>query len=262
MVAWRFVSASIAIWLLLWARRRPVPSRAIWPALCGLGLVYAGNATAYLAALQWLSASLASLLIFTYPVVVIVLAAVFLGERLTRPRMLATVMAVAGCALIVGFRGHEAAPAGLLLIAVAVALVAAYILLGQPVMRHAPAHGAAAVSLLTTAIAMVITASVWGGLALGGGSRGAMLVALMGLLSTALPVTLLLVGIRDIGPGQASVYATVEPLLTVLLAAALLGERIAPLQYLGGVALLSGILWLRLQRPRLVPENEKTATSP
>jgi drug/metabolite transporter (DMT)-like permease len=72
----------------------------------------------------------------------------------------------------------------------------------------------------------------------------------MGVISTAVPVTLLLVGIRDIGPGQAAVYATVEPLLTVLLASLLLGERISILQYAGGVVLLSGVLWLRLQRPR------------
>jgi drug/metabolite transporter (DMT)-like permease len=42
----------------------------------------------------------------------------------------------------------------------------------------------------------------------------------------------------------------VEPLLAVSIAALVLGERIAPLQYVGGGVLLSGILWLRLQRPR------------
>ncbi len=253
MVAWRFVTASAAIWLLMGATRRPAPSRPTWPGLVGLGLLYAVNATAYLAALQWLSASFASLVFFTYPVVVIALAALFLGERLTRPRMLATLLAVSGSALIIGFRGHQAAPAGLLLIAVAVAFVSVYILFGQRVMRDAPAHGAAAVSLLATATVMVMTAWAAGGLALGGGARGALLVALMGVVSTALPVTLLLIGIRDIGPGTASVYATVEPLLTVLLAASLLSERIAPLQYAGGAVLLSGVLWLRLQRPRQAP---------
>lgn len=249
MVTWRFVIASATIWLLMAVTRRAAPRRQAWPGLVGLGLLYAVNATAYLSALQWLSASFASLVFFTYPIVVIGLAALFLGERLTRQRMLATLLAVGGCALIVGFRGHEAAPAGLLLIVIAVAFVSLYILFGQQVMREAPAHGAAAVSLLATAVVMLFAAWVTGGLELGGGGRGALLVAAMGVLSTAFPVTLLLIGIRDIGPGQASVYATVEPFLTVLLAAVLLGERIAPLQYAGGFVLLSGVLWLRLQRP-------------
>ncbi len=131
-----------------------------------------------------------------------------------------------------------------------VVFVAVYILFGQAALRDLPAHGAAAVSLLATGALTTLVALLTGGLALGGGARGAQLVALMALISTAIPVTLLLAGIRDLGPGQAAIYATVEPLLAVSIAALVLGERIAPLQYVGGGVLLSGILWLRLQRPR------------
>jgi drug/metabolite transporter (DMT)-like permease len=159
--------------------------------------------------------------------------------------------------LIVGFDAHQADPLGLLLILIAVAFVAIYILWGKTLLQDAPAHGAAAVSLLATGAVAVLAAVLFGGLALGGGPRGALLVGLMGVISTAVPVTLLLVGIRDIGPGQAAVYATVEPLLTVLLASLLLGERISIPQYAGGVVLLSGVLWLRLQRPRLPPAAEE-----
>lgn len=253
MVAWRFLVATAALWLLIALTRRHVPPRRRWPSLLALGVIYAVNATAYLAALQWVSASLASLVFFIYPAVVIVLAAVFLGEQLSRPRVLATLIAISGCALIVGFDGRRADPLGLLLILIAVAFVAIYILWGKTLIQDAPAHGAAAVSLLATGAVAALAAVLFGGLALGGGPRGAFLVALMGVISTAVPVTLLLVGIRDIGPGQAAVYATVEPLLTVLLASLLLGERISILQYAGGLVLLSGVLWLRMQRPRLPP---------
>ena len=253
MVAWRFLVATAALWLLIALTRRHVPPRRRWPSLLALGVIYAVNATAYLAALQWVSASLASLVFFIYPAVVIVLAAVFLGEQLSRPRVLGTLIAISGCALIVGFDGHGADPFGLLLILIAVAFVAIYILWGKTLIQDAPAHGAAAVSLLATGAVAALAAVLFGGLALGGGPRGAFLVALMGVISTAVPVTLLLVGIRDIGPGQAAVFATVEPLLTVLLASLLLGERISILQYAGGLVLLSGVLWLRMQRPRLPP---------
>ena len=98
MVAWRFLVATAALWLLLALTRRHVPPRTRWPSLLALGVLYAVNATAYLAALQWVSASLASLVFFSYPAVVIVLAAVFLGEQLSRPRVLATLIAISGCA--------------------------------------------------------------------------------------------------------------------------------------------------------------------
>jgi drug/metabolite transporter (DMT)-like permease len=253
MVAWRFLIASAALWLLIALGHRRLPARGRWLPLGALGVLYAVNATAYLAALQWVSASLASLVFFTYPAVVIVLAAVFLGEPLSRPRLLATVLAMSGCALIVGFDVEGGEPLGLLLILIAVAFVAVYILWGKSVLRDTPARGAAAVSLLATGIVMALVAAPLGGLALGGGARGAVLIGLMGLIATAAPVTLLLAGIRDIGPGQAAVYATVEPLLTVLWASLLLGERITTPQYAGGLVLLSGVLWLRLQRPPAGP---------
>ena len=253
MVAWRFVVAAAALWLLIALTRRHVPPWEKWPALAGLGVLYAANATAYLAALQWVSASLATLVFFTYPAVVIALAAVFFGEPLGRPRVLATVLALSGCALIIGFDAQRVEPLGLLLILIAVAFVAIYILWGKTLLRDTPARGAAAVSLLATAAATALAAALLGGLALGGGSRGAVLVALMGLIATALPITLILAGVKEIGPGRAAVFSTVEPLLTVLLASLLLGEQIEPLQYFGGVVLLSGVLWLRLQRPRLPP---------
>lgn len=250
MVAWRFILASAVLWLFIGVTRRAAPPRDRWPALLALGALYGVNATAYLASLQWVSASLASLVFFTYPAVVIVLAAVFLGEPLTRPRVTATLLAIAGCALIIGVEGNRGEPIGVLLILMSVVFVAVYILMGQAALRDLPAHGAAAVSLLATAALTTLAALLTGGLALGGGARGTLLVALMALISTAIPVTLLLAGIRDLGAGQAAIYATVEPLLAVSIAALILGERIAPLQYVGGAVLLSGILWLRLQRPR------------
>ncbi len=250
MVAWRFVAASAVLWIVVAVTHRRVPTRPQWSRLLMLGILYAVNATAYLAALQWVTASLATLLFFTYPAVVIVLAAAFFGEPLTRPRVLATVLAIAGCSLILGFDVQRARPIGLLLIGLAVVFVAAYILWGKALLRETPALGAAAVSLLATAAVTAMAAVAFGGLGLGGGFRGALWVVLMGVVSTAAPVSLLLAGIRNIGPGQAAVLATVEPLLTVIWASLLLGERIAPLQYTGGAVLLFGVLWLRLQRPR------------
>jgi drug/metabolite transporter (DMT)-like permease len=53
-------------------------------------------------------------------------------------------------------------------------------------------------------------------------------------------------GLRLIGATNASIISMLEPLITVLLSALLLGERITPLQGLGGVVLLSGAVILQL----------------
>jgi drug/metabolite transporter (DMT)-like permease len=79
-------------------------------------------------------------------------------------------------------------------------------------------------------------------------------VLALSLLCTALPITLFLMGIRHVGAGRAAVYSTIEPLVTVALAALVLHERVAPLQYAGGALILAAILWLRAERP--LPSSE------
>lgn len=94
-VAWRFLIGAALAWLFVGLGRRPLPPRNRVPGLMALGLVYSGDAIAYLIGLQWVPAATATLVFFTYPALVVVLAALFLGERLTLRRTAALVGLVA-----------------------------------------------------------------------------------------------------------------------------------------------------------------------
>ena len=87
LAAWRFVIAAVAVWLLLTFRRRPLPSRGALPGLLGLGALYSMDALLFTVALQWVAASTATLVFYAYPVAVVLLAAAFLSEPLTRRRL-------------------------------------------------------------------------------------------------------------------------------------------------------------------------------
>jgi drug/metabolite transporter (DMT)-like permease len=151
-----------------------------------------------------------------------------------------------------GLKGGR--PLGFALVLFAMLALSTYIVLSRPLMRSLPAHGSAAVTLGSTAMILIVVALAFGDLALGGGSRGLLLVIALSVVSTALPITLFLVGIRHVGAGRAAVYSTIEPVITVLLAALLLDERIGALQYAGGALILTGILALRSERP--LPPSE------
>jgi drug/metabolite transporter (DMT)-like permease len=242
------------VWLLLVARRRPLPPLSRWPGLAALGVLYAVDALAFIVALQWVPASTAVLVFYVYPVAVVFLAAAFLGERLTPRKLAATGAALAGCALTVGAGLSRGRPLGFALVLLAMLALSAYIILSRPIMRSIPAHGGAAVTLGSTAVILILVALAYGGLSLGGGTRGAVLVILLAVVSTALPITLFLVGIRHVGAGRAAVYSTIEPVVTVVSAGVVLGERIGTLQYIGGILILTAILWLRSERP--LPASE------
>lgn len=255
MVAWRFLGgAALAGAFLLPAGAR-LPDRRSAAALLALGIVYGAVGLSFLASLRWIPATTASLVFYTYPAVVLVLAALFLDERITPGRLGSLVLAVAGCALTAGFGGLEGGGEGVLLVLLAVAGLSIYITASRRVMEGLPARGSAALVLAGAALTVAIAALARGGLALGGGAEAALWTATMALVATALPVILFLAGIRRVDAGTASLLATVEPVLTALLAAVLLGERLAPLQYLGGALILAGVLRLRLERPMAAGEE-------
>ena len=254
LAAWRFLLGAAVVWLLLAIRRRPLPPIARLPGLAGLGVLYAIDALAFMAALQWVPASSAVLVFYVYPVAVVFLAAAFLGERLTARKLAATGAALVGCALTVGGGISGGRPLGFALVFLAMLALSTYIVLSRPIMRSLPAHGSAAVTLSSTAIVLLAVAVVFGELSLGGGMRGAMLVIVLAVASTALPITLFLVGIRHVGAGRAAIISTIEPVVTVVSAAVVLGERVGVLQGIGGALILTAILWLRSERP--VPPGE------
>ena len=75
-----------------------------------------------------------------------------------------------------------------------------------------------------------------------------MAVAAIALLSTVAAITLYFAGLKRIGPTRASTLSTLEPLVTVTLAAIVLGERIAPVQMAGGALILAAVVLLARAR--------------
>jgi drug/metabolite transporter (DMT)-like permease len=64
------------------------------------------------------------------------------------------------------------------------------------------------------------------------------------LVATIIAVTAFLAGLQRIGPTDASMLSTLEPVVTVLLAALLFAERLAPITLLGGGLILAAVLLL------------------
>jgi drug/metabolite transporter (DMT)-like permease len=69
-------------------------------------------------------------------------------------------------------------------------------------------------------------------------------LASIAVVSTVLAIGLFFAGLRRVGPTTASILATVEPLVTVLLAFLVFGERLGPVQILGGSLVLAAVLVL------------------
>jgi drug/metabolite transporter (DMT)-like permease len=75
-------------------------------------------------------------------------------------------------------------------------------------------------------------------------TAGWLAVVAIALVSTVAAITLYFAGLERIGPTRASTLSTVEPLVTVTLAAIVLGETIAPVQLAGGALILAAVIVL------------------
>ncbi len=66
-------------------------------------------------------------------------------------------------------------------------------------------------------------------------------------ISTFIAIQTFYAGSRRIGAAQASLISTVEPVWTISLAAILLGERLGPIQLIGGALVIGGVIVAQLR---------------
>jgi drug/metabolite transporter (DMT)-like permease len=245
----RFGIAAVA--LLAWVayRRIPLPrGRVLLGLLAAGGLGLAGVSLTYFLALTEASAGLVSLLHFLYPALVALVGAAFYGERPGPIRITALVIALGGTALTVGSPG-EATPLGIFLAVLSAVIFAAYFHAANRLTEQAGSVAATTVTMVGSAAVFAAMAGIRGP-SLPSGTFGWLSVVALALVSTALAYGTLLAGMRRIGPTPAAMLSTLEPVVTVVLAAAFLGENLGPLQ-LGGGALIVGAALLLAAEDRL-----------
>jgi drug/metabolite transporter, DME family len=205
-----------------------------------------------------ITVALALLCFYTYPVVVATVNVMLGREPLDRPRVVALVLAVLGMVAVVASQLDPGAGLRFDAIGVALALGAAvsqavFVILSRRGYRVVPADQAMSVVLAVTVVCSLGLAATTGSLATLAYPLEAPsvlpLLSFSGLFAAAIPSILFLTGIRLVGGTGAGILMLFEPVVGVLLAAWLLGEGLAPIQVLGGIAILAAALILQRSAP-------------
>lgn len=239
----RFSAAAVLLWAWVGARRQPIPRGRTLLVLAAMGGIgYAGQAFCYFSAVRLGSVGLAALLLYLYPALVALLARVVLRHPLSRLQLVALAAALAGSLLTIGKAG-EGTPA-----AVAFGLAGAFIYAGYILTGSRLPEGAGAAA--STAVVTTAAAAVYGAVACARGLRlpatpaGWGAVAAIAIVCTVLAIGLFLAGLERLGPVRASVYSTVEPAFTLLLATVFLGEPLTGSRVAGGALIVGAVLLL------------------
>jgi drug/metabolite transporter (DMT)-like permease len=245
----RFVLAAALFWVLTPAREVRALSRRDVGIALGLGACgYALQAGCYFAALERIDASLLSLLVYTYPVMVAVAAVLIGRERMDARRLAALALASGGLVLVLsGAGGGSLDPLGAALGIGAAVVYCTYILVSDTVTARIRPQVLA--TIVCTGAAVTLTA---GSAALGELRPGALTLAGWGWLaclavvSTVGAISLFFAGLKRVGPTMAAILSTAEPVVTVVLAFVLFGESLGPIQVVGGLLVLAATPTARL----------------
>ena len=250
----RFGLAASVMTLILILRREPFPRGRVLAQLIGMGaLGYAGQSFSYLTAIKYASAGLVALLLYLYPIFVFVLSVIFLREKVTWPKALALTLAIAGAALTANPEGGQML--GAFYAVLGAAIYSVYIIVGAGVMKRVSAIQSSLV-IFASAAAVYGTLTLVNGAHVPASSSGWWSLTGIVVLATVIPVATFLAGLERIGPTNASLLSTLEPVVTVLLAAWLFGELLTPITLVGGALILVAVIILTRNEMIPIPPPE------
>jgi len=239
----RFGIASICMIFMMLIRRLPLPRGEILFGLVLMGaLGYVGQSFCYFTALTLISAGLVALLLYLYPAILTLLAIIILKEPISKRKILALALALIGTILTIGPIGGGR-PLGIILALGGAFIYSIYILVGSKITRPGTATQSSTVIITSAAVVFA------GIIAVRGASFpttffGWSAASALALISTVLAIVTFLAGLERVGPINAATLSTVEPVVTVILAALILGETLTLLRIVGGLMIILAVIIL------------------
>ena len=239
---------------------------AAWRRLLGFGILgVAGAQLCFFAAIERLSVGVAILIEFLGPVLLVVATSIARRRLPPRATALGAIVSVLGLGAVLDLGGvGRVDPVGLAFALTAAAGVAGYFhLAGQPDPELPPVAMAAgglcvgAVLLVAAGLAGLVpfhlsTARVD---LFGADAPWWVPMSVIVVVSTAFSYGTGVFAAEQLGARLASFVALLEALFAVLAAWVLLGERPTPIQGIGGVLIVAGVLLVRLEASSNRPES-------
>ena len=216
-------------------------------------------------AFERITIALTLLVFYLYPAGVAVASTLWFGERLGRLHWAALAVSLGGMALVVAGAQSlgELDPIGVGLALLAATAQVFYVLAARHGFAHVPGPQAAVLTMggaTTLYLVVAVIAGLLGSLGQPAASTDAVVpVLLAGVIGAGIPTLAFITGIRRLGPSQAAILATLEPVIGVGLAAWLLAEQPTVVQLAGGALILGSAVMLQL-RQGVAADHEAVAT--
>lgn len=248
-VQMRCITAAVLLLFYMAARDRSllrIRLRDLWCFLgTGLLSIVFFN-ICYFTTIQMISLSVAAVLLYTAPGFVIVLSAILFGEKITGRKVAALLLTVLGCGCVSGLlRGGSAMTLVGFLVGLGAGLgYALYSIFSRFALERG--YSSLTISFYTFLIAALGTVPFVSlgniGSAVFGSISTAGFIVLFGLVTTVIPYLTYTRGLQGVENGQASIIASVEPVVATLIGILVFHESLHVDEIAGILLILGAIL--------------------
>ncbi|MDO4876416.1 MAG: DMT family transporter, partial [Oscillospiraceae bacterium] len=207
----------------------------------------------YFTAIRLMTMSTAAILLYTSPIWVMILAVIFLKEKLTARKVIALILAFAGCVLVSGFGGKVTLPG--ILVGLGSGLgYGLYSIFGSFALRKYSPFTVTCYTFLIAGLGSIAVsdpadlfskiASADNRLALAG------FVLLTAVVTAVIPFLFYTLGLNRTTAGRAAVLATVEPAAATLFGVFVMNERIGIASAVGILLVFAAIIVLSIKQKK------------
>lgn len=262
-LALRFTLASAMLWAIL----KPlglsprIPRKVMFQLFLMGALGYGSMSLLFTLTVQYLPASLAEILLFTYPAIVSILSFILGEDRFTWIKGSALTACFIGMILILGLSFSGLNPMGLLTGLAGASIYSIYILVGNRVLKQAHSLVATTYVCSSAAAIFLLTSVFSGSLILSLPTNGWLSIIGIAFFATIVGILGFFMGLTRIGATNASIISTAEPVITVLLSVVILGEHLTGIQLFGAALVVASIVLLQLS-PQPATEEKLAVPSP
>ena len=235
-----------AAWLRVGERPAPFTPRERWVA-SGLGLLFAVTVYCIFEAINRMDVPTAILAYFVYPLITGLVAGVTGLERLGWRGVAAAIVAFLGLALMIGAHPGELAVIGVAFSFAGAISRAAMLLISRALLAKSDARLTSWYSLLSSTVVFVVISAAtrtWHPPHTGVGWAALAAISVV----TIIAILATFISTSRVGPFRTALVMNLEPLITALGSALLLGEVITPVQGVGAAIMLAALVAFQLRR--------------
>ncbi len=208
----------------------------------------------YFKCMQMTSLSIAAVLLYTAPAIVMIISAIVFKEKITVQKISALLLALLGCVLVSGITGTESlvSKEGILVGLGAGFGYALYSIFSRAALNRG--YNSLTIIFYTFLIALIglIPLTDWNGLSheMFASNNSFLYFVLFAIISTVLPYIFYTYGLTKLSPSKASIMASIEPVAATIVGFIFFNERPSAVAFFAIGCILFSIILLAINKEK------------